>query len=62
MRTALDEPFAALDVAAASYAEELIGRHLKADGSGRLYDASAAALDASARVIELVVPFFVLRR
>ena len=57
MRTALDEPFAALDVAAASYAEELIGRHLKAGGSVVYTTHERAALDASARVIELAVPF-----
>jgi ABC-type transport system involved in cytochrome c biogenesis ATPase subunit len=47
MRTALDEPFAALDVAAVSYEEELIGRHLNAGGS--VVYTTQAALDASAR-------------
>ena len=49
----LDEPFAALDAAAARYAEELIGRHLQAGGSVVYTTHQQAGLDARARVIEL---------
>jgi len=49
----LNEPLAALDAAAARYAEELIGRHLKAGGSVIYTTHQPAGFDASARVIEL---------
>jgi heme exporter protein A len=49
----LDEPFAALDTAAASYTEEVIGRHLEAGGSVVYTTHQRAAFDADARVIEL---------
>jgi len=51
----LDEPFAALDTTAARFAEELIGRHLNAGGSAVYTTHQPAALDSSARVIELAV-------
>ena len=51
----LDEPFAALDTTAARFAEELIGRHLKGGGSAVYTTHQPAALDSSARVIELAV-------
>lgn len=51
----LDEPFAALDAAAASYAEEVIGRHLQAGGSVVYTTHQPAALDARARMIDLAV-------
>ena len=51
----LDEPFAALDAAAAAHAEELIARHLKAGGSVVYTTHQQAALDSSARVIDLTV-------
>ena len=51
----LDEPFAALDAAAAAHAEELIARHLKAGGSVAYTTHHQAALDSSARVIDLTV-------
>ena len=51
----LDEPFAALDAAAASYADEVIARHLQAGGSVVYTTHQQAALDARARVIELAV-------
>ena len=51
----LDEPFAALDAAAAAHAEELIARHLKAGGSVVYTTHQQAALDSSARVIDLAV-------
>jgi heme exporter protein A len=51
----LDEPFAALDAAAAGYAEELIGRHLKTGGSVVYTTHQPAGLDSAARVIELGV-------
>jgi heme exporter protein A len=51
----LDEPFAALDAAAASSAEELIARHLKAGGSVVYTTHQQAGLDSSARVIDLAV-------
>jgi len=51
----LDEPFAALDAAAAGYAEELITRHLKAGGSVIYTTHQQAALDSRARVIDLAV-------
>ena len=51
----LDEPFAALDAAAASHVEELIARHLKAGGSVVYTTHQQAALDSSARVIDLAV-------
>ncbi|HYR37364.1 MAG TPA: cytochrome c biogenesis heme-transporting ATPase CcmA [Burkholderiales bacterium] len=49
----LDEPFAALDIAAASYTEELIGRHLAAGGSVVYTTHQPAAIDALARVVQL---------
>jgi heme exporter protein A len=49
----LDEPFAALDTAAASYTEELIGRHLGAGGSVAYTTHQPAAIDARARVVQL---------
>ncbi|HET7363603.1 MAG TPA: cytochrome c biogenesis heme-transporting ATPase CcmA [Burkholderiales bacterium] len=51
----LDEPFAALDAGAASYAVEVIGRHLEAGGSVVYTTHQQAALDSDARVIDLVV-------
>ena len=51
----LDEPFTALDAAAAGYAEELITRHLKAGGSVIYTTHQQAALDSRARVIDLAV-------
>jgi heme exporter protein A len=51
----LDEPFAALDAAAASYTDEVIARHLKAGGSVVYTTHQPAALDSSARVIDLSV-------
>ena len=51
----LDEPFAALDAAAAAHAEELIARHLKAGGSVVYTTHQQAALDSGARVIDLAV-------
>ena len=51
----LDEPFAALDAAAAAHAEELIARHLKAGGSVVYTTHQQAAIDSSARVIDLAV-------
>jgi heme exporter protein A len=51
----LDEPFAALDAAAASYTDEVIVRHLQAGGSVVYTTHQQAALDARARVIELAV-------
>ncbi|TMH22257.1 MAG: cytochrome c biogenesis heme-transporting ATPase CcmA [Betaproteobacteria bacterium] len=51
----LDEPFAALDADAARYAEELIARHLQAGGSVLYTTHQHAALDSSARVIDLAV-------
>ena len=49
----LDEPFAALDAAATSYVEELLGRHVKAGGSVVYTTHQPSAFDAAARVIEL---------
>jgi heme exporter protein A len=49
----LDEPFAALDTAAAAYTEELVGRHLQAGGSVVYTTHQQAAIDASARVLDL---------
>jgi heme exporter protein A len=49
----LDEPFAALDTAAAAYTEELIGRHLGAGGSVAYTTHQPAAIDARARVVQL---------
>jgi heme exporter protein A len=51
----LDEPFAALDAAAASYAEQVIARHLKPGGSIVYTTHQPATLDSSARVIDLTV-------
>jgi heme exporter protein A len=50
----LDEPFAALDTMAAGYTEELVAQHRQAGGSV-VYTThqQAAALDSSARVIDL---------
>jgi len=52
----LDEPFAALDAAAASYTEEVIGRHLQAGGSVVYTTHQPADLDSDARVIDLATP------
>ncbi|HEY3077904.1 MAG TPA: cytochrome c biogenesis heme-transporting ATPase CcmA [Burkholderiales bacterium] len=49
----LDEPFAALDTAAAAYTEELIGRHLAAGGSVVYTTHQPAGIDARARVVQL---------
>ena len=49
----LDEPFAALDAAAASYTEELIGRHLGAGGSVVYTTHQPAGIDARARLVQL---------
>ena len=49
----LDEPFAALDTAAAAYTEELIGRHLAAGGSVAYTTHQPAGIDARARVVQL---------
>jgi len=49
----LDEPFAALDAAAAIYTEELIGRHLAAGGAVVYTTHQASGIDARARVVEL---------
>lgn len=49
----LDEPFAALDTAAASYTEELMTRHLAAGGSVVYTTHQPSALDARARVVQL---------
>jgi len=51
----LDEPFAALDTAAARYAEQLIAQHLAAAGSVVYTTHQQASLDAGARVIDLAV-------
>ena len=51
----LDEPFAALDTAAARFAEQLIAQHLTAGGSVVYTTHQQAALDAGARVIDLAV-------
>jgi ABC-type transport system involved in cytochrome c biogenesis ATPase subunit len=42
-----------LDTAAASYTEELIGRHLAAGGSVVYTTHQPAAIDARARVVQL---------
>lgn len=52
----LDEPFAALDAAAASYTEEVIGRHLRTGGSVVYTTHQQVALDSGARVIDLTTP------
>jgi heme exporter protein A len=49
----LDEPFVALDAAAAEYTAELIARHLAAGGSVLYSTHQQAAIDARARVIDL---------
>ena len=49
----LDEPFVALDAGAASYAEELIGRHLQAGGMVVYTTHQPAAIDPRARVLDL---------
>jgi len=49
----LDEPFAALDTAAATYTEGLIGRHLAAGGAVVYTTHQAAGIDARARVVQL---------
>lgn len=49
----LDEPFAALDAAAATYTEELVGRHLAAGGSVVYTTHQPAGIDARARVVQL---------
>jgi len=49
----LDEPFAALDTAAATYMEELVGRHLAAGGSVAYTTHQPTAIDARARVVQL---------
>ena len=52
----LDEPFAALDTAAASATEQVIARHLQTGGSVVYTTHQQAALDSGARVIELATP------
>ena len=49
----LDEPFAALDTAAASYTEELVNRHLAAGGSVVYTTHQPAGIDTRARVVQL---------
>ena len=49
----LDEPFTALDAAAASYTEELVARHLKAGGSVVYTTHQTCALDSTARLVDL---------
>ena len=49
----LDEPFAALDTAAATYMEELVGRHLAAGGSVVYTTHQPTGIDARARVVQL---------
>ena len=49
----LDEPFAALDTAAATFTEELVGRHLAAGGSVVYTTHQPAGIDARARVVQL---------
>jgi heme exporter protein A len=49
----LDEPFAALDIAAASYTEELVNRHLDAGGSVVYTAHQPAGIDTRARVLNL---------
>ena len=49
----LDEPFAALDTAAASYTEELVNRHLAAGGSVVYTTHQPAGIDARARLVQL---------
>jgi heme exporter protein A len=49
----LDEPFAALDTAAASYTEELLGRHLAAGGAVVYTTHQPTGIDARARVVQL---------
>jgi heme exporter protein A len=49
----LDEPFAALDTAAATYTEELIGRHLGAGGSVVYTTHQPTGIDTRARVVQL---------
>lgn len=49
----LDEPFAALDPAAASYVEELIERHLKAGGRVVYTTHQPSTLDPRARILDL---------
>jgi heme exporter protein A len=50
----LDEPFAALDAGSVAYTEELIGRHLAAGGAVVYTTHQSSALDARARVVDLV--------
>ena len=49
----LDEPLAALDIAAASYTEELVNRHLGAGGSVVYTTHQPAGIDTRARVLNL---------
>ena len=49
----LDEPFAALDTAAVTYTEELLGRHLAAGGSVVYTTHQPTGIDARARVVQL---------
>src|SRR6185295_15820447 len=49
----LDEPFAALDTAAATYMEELVGRHLAAGGAVVYTTHQPTGIDARARVVQL---------
>ena len=49
----LDEPFAALDTAAATFTEELVGRHLGAGGSVVYTTHQTTSIDARARVVQL---------
>ena len=49
----LDEPFAALDTAAAAYTEELIDRHLAAGGSVVYTTHQRSGIDSRARMVQL---------
>ena len=49
----LDEPFAALDTAAAMYTEELVARHLAAGGSVVYTTHHPVGIDTRARVVQL---------
>ena len=49
----LDEPFAALDTAAASYTEELVARHLAAGGSVVYTTHQPSGLDARSHLVQL---------
>jgi heme exporter protein A len=52
----LDEPFAALDAAAARLAEELIAKHVARGGIAVYTTHQAAGIEASARVLSLDGP------